>query len=50
MNRTGAWALLALGAAVGLAVLAAGCGDRTTRIETSGGQIQTGISVTGRGR
>jgi hypothetical protein len=37
-------------AVVVLGVLAAGCGDRTTRVETSGGQMQTGISVTGEGK
>ena len=39
-----------IGAAVVFGVLAAGCGDRTTRVETSGGQGQTGISVTGEGK
>jgi uncharacterized protein YggE len=46
-KRSGA--LLALGAIVAVAALAAGCGDRTTRVET-GSQIQPGISVTGEGK
>jgi uncharacterized protein len=43
-------ALMALGAAVALAVLTVGCGDKTTRIETAGAQMQTGISVQGEGK
>ena len=42
--------LATIGAVVALGVFAAGCGDRTTRVETSGGQGQTGISVTGEGK
>ena len=49
-NRERMRALLALGAGIALAVLAAGCGDKTTRIETTGGQIQSGISVQGEGK
>jgi uncharacterized protein len=39
-----------LGAAVALSLLAVSCGDRTTRVETGGAQIQRGISVTGTGK
>ncbi len=42
--------LLALGGAFALTVLTVGCGDKTTRIETPGAQMQTGISVTGQGK
>lgn len=50
INRRSMGSLAVIGAVVALGVLAAGCGDKTTRIETTGGQVQTGISVTGQGK
>ncbi len=50
INRRSAGVLVGLAGAVALAALAAGCGDRTTRVETSGPQQQRGISVTGSGK
>jgi uncharacterized protein YggE len=50
IHRKKAGALVVLGAAVALAVLTVGCGDKTTRIEAQGGQMQTGISVSGEGK
>jgi uncharacterized protein YggE len=50
INRRNIGRFAVIGAVVALGALAAGCGDRTTRVETSGGQVQTGISVTGEGK
>ncbi len=50
INRRSMGSLAVIGAVVALGVLAAGCGDKTTRIETTGGVVQTGISVTGQGK
>ena len=41
---------IGLAAIAALAVLAVGCGDKTTRVETSSGQLQRGISVNGSGK
>jgi uncharacterized protein YggE len=50
MNRKNFGGLAVAGTLVALGVFAAGCGDRTTRVETGGGVSQTGISVTGEGK
>jgi hypothetical protein len=50
MDRKKIGLFLGVGAAATLSVLAVGCGDRTTRVETGTGQMQTGISVTGNGK
>lgn len=50
MSRKKIGLFVGLGAAAALSLIAAGCGDRTTRVETGGGQVQTGISVTGNGK
>lgn len=50
INRRSMASYAVVGVVAGLAVLAVGCGDRTTRVETTGGQLQTGISVTGQGK
>lgn len=50
MNRKRVGVVLALGAVAALSLTAAGCGDRTTRVETSAGQVQKGISVSGTGK
>ena len=50
INRKNFGGLALVGAAIALGLLATGCGDRTTRVETSSGQGQTGISVTGEGK
>ena len=49
-NRRNVGWFVGLAAIATLAVLAVGCGDRTTRVETSSGQIQRGISVSGNGK
>lgn len=50
MNRKRVGVVLALGAVAALSLTAAGCGDRTTRVETGAGQVQKGISVSGTGK
>ncbi len=50
MDRKKLGLFVALGAVAALSLTAAGCGDRTTRVETGAGQVQTGISVTGTGK
>lgn len=50
MYRKNAGVLVGLAGAVTLAALAVGCGNRTTRVETGGAQVQRGISVNGTGK
>jgi hypothetical protein len=50
MKRGYFWAVAVACGAMFLSLVAATCGDTTTRIETAGGQQQSGITVTGEGK